>query len=114
MNLKLFQYDNYAILKRLQPCNRTNMLILRHETGQHSSSKSKSFMYHISYMIHGISLVLFRILTSFSYENYAKIHGFQAQLVSVMAIFTFDIDVQIPNISYMIHDLSVDLDHGKI
>ena len=39
---------------------------------------------------------------------------FRHKLMSVIAIFRFDIDVQMPNVSYMILDLSGDLDLGEI
>ena len=50
----------------------------------------------------------------FNYENYAKFVVFRHKLVSVMTFLTFDIDVQMPNVSYLIHNLSGDLDPGKI
>ena len=43
-----------------------------------------------------------------------KFMVFRHKLVSVIAIFRFNNDVQKPNVSYMIHDLSGDLDLGKI
>ena len=47
VNLKLLKYDTCVILKRLQTCSRTNMLILRLKTSQLSASKPKSVIYHI-------------------------------------------------------------------
>ena len=45
---------------------------------------------------------------------YAQIHDGRHKVVSVTSILQFDIDVQKPDVSYMIHDLPDDLDFAEI